>query len=61
MGFKKFVKLTGYTYDCINLTNFEYEAHPMTGKGNRVNLLQFGVKSHQRNLFWAGFSYLVPM
>ena len=54
------MKLTGYTYDCINLTNFEYEAHPMTGKRNRVNLLQF-VISHQRNLFWAGSSYLIPM
>ena len=40
---QKFVKLTGYTYDY--LTNFEYEAHPMTGKGYRVNLLHFGWKN----------------
>ena len=26
MRFKKFVKLTGYVYACISLTNFEYEA-----------------------------------
>ena len=33
MGYKKFVKLTGDNYDCINLTNFEYKARPMTEKG----------------------------
>ena len=41
MGFQKFVKSTGYTYDCTNLTNFECEAHLMTGNGNHVNLLLF--------------------
>ena len=40
MRFKKFVKLTGYTYACNSLTNFEYEAHPMIGNGNHMNLLK---------------------
>ena len=31
---KEFVKLTGHTYDCNNLTIFEYAAHAITGNGN---------------------------
>ena len=37
---KKLVKLPGYTCACNSLTNFEYEAHSMTGNGNQVNLLK---------------------
>jgi hypothetical protein len=48
------VKSTGYVYACNNLTNFEYEANPMTGNGNSVKKEKF-VKSHQGNLFLAGF------
>ena len=40
MRFKKFVKLTGYTYACNTLTNFEYEVHAMTGNVNQVNLME---------------------
>ena len=36
----KFVKLTGYTYACNSLANFEPEVHAMTGNGNQVNLLK---------------------
>ena len=45
MRLKKIVKLTGYTFACINLTNFDYEARAMTGNGNQVNFLKliFGV------------------
>ena len=38
--FIKFVKLTGYTYACNSLTNFESEVHAMTRNGNQVNLLK---------------------
>jgi hypothetical protein len=38
MRFKKFVKLTGYTYAFNSLTNFEHVAPAMTGNGNQVNL-----------------------
>ena len=40
MRLRKFVKLTGYTYACNSLTNFESEVHAMTGNGNQVNLLK---------------------
>ena len=40
MRFKKFVKLTGYTYACNTLTNFEYEVHAMTGNVDQVNLME---------------------
>ena len=40
MKLKKVVKLTGYTYACNSMTNFEYEAHSMTGNGNKVNVLK---------------------
>ena len=42
---QKFVKLTGYTYACNSLTNFEYEGHAMTGNGNHVNLLKLAWKN----------------
>ena len=61
MRFIKFVKLTGYTYACHDLTNFEYQMRTMTGNGSYVNLFKFVrenfVKSHQVNLFWAGFNF----
>ena len=40
MKFKKVVKLTGYTYACNSLTNFDYEGNSMTGNGNQVNFLK---------------------
>ena len=45
MRFKKFVKLTDYTYACNDLTSFEYEAHAMTGNGSYVNLLKVASKN----------------
>jgi len=41
-GIQKFVKLTGHTYACNSLTNFQYEVHAMTGNRNQVNLLKLG-------------------
>ena len=38
MRLKQFVKLTGYTCAGNSLTNFEYEAHAMTGNGNHMNM-----------------------
>ena len=37
---KIFVKLTDDTYVYYDLTNFEYEAHLMTGTGNHMNCLK---------------------
>ncbi len=37
---RKFVKLTGHTYACNNLTSFAYAAHAITGNGNDANLLK---------------------
>ena len=57
------MKLTDHTCVCNSLTNFEYvQVKLVTGNGNQVNLLKFAwkVKSHQVNLFLAGFSYLEP-
>ena len=61
------MKLTGYNYACNSVTNFEYEVHPKNGNGNHthVNPLKLArkkfVKSHQVNLFLAGFSHLEPL
>ena len=33
-GNENFGKLTVLTYACNNLTNLEYEIHPLTGNGN---------------------------
>ena len=30
------MKLTGYTYSCNSLTDFEYDAQVITGNGNHV-------------------------
>ena len=30
------MKLTGYTYSCNSLTDFEYDANVITGNGNHV-------------------------
>ena len=35
-----FVKLTGHTYACNILTDFEYAVRVITGNGNYVDLLQ---------------------
>ena len=45
MIFEKFVKLTGYTCTCTSLTNYEYEAHAITGNGYYVNLLKHACKN----------------
>ena len=60
MRFQKFVKLTAYAYN--SLTNFEFEVHKMTENGTYdVNhlktCLQKFVKSHQVNLFLAGYGH----
>jgi hypothetical protein len=59
------VKLTGHTCACNYLTIFEYEVHGMTGNGSYLNIaetcMKKFVKSHQVNLFLAGFSRLKPM
>ena len=47
--------------DCINLTNFEYEARPMIGKGNRVNLLQFGWKNSWNQIKGTYFGRVVAI
>ena len=47
---RKFVKLTGHTYACINLTFFKYAAHSITGNGLKLIWKKF-VKSLQVN-FW---------
>ena len=48
-----------------SLTHFWYESIAMTGNGNYVNLLKTCVekivKSHQVNLFLAGFSLVKPL
>ena len=57
MRFQKFVKLTAYAY----WTNFEFDVHKMTENGTYVNrlktCLQKFVKSHQVNLFLAGYGH----
>ena len=57
---KKFLKLTGHSYACNNLTNFEYEANAMTG--HRVNLLKLAWKNswNQVILFLSGFGPFGP-
>ena len=37
--------VTGYTYACNSLTNFEYGAHAMTGNGSYLNFLNFAWKN----------------
>ena len=65
MRFKKFVKLTGYTCTCTNLTNYEYEAHAITRNGCYVNMLKLACKNswnhNKRKLFSAHFSHLEPL
>ena len=52
---EKFVKLTGYNYACNSLTNFEYEAHPMTGNGSHVNPLKLARKNSWNHIKWTYF------
>ena len=42
------MKLTDHTYACNSLTNFEYEAHAITGNGNQnaESCFERLVKSH---------------
>ena len=51
------MKLNGHTCACTNLTTFKNAARAITGNRNYANLL----KSHQVNLFLAGFSHLKPL
>ena len=37
------MKLTGYTYACNKLTNFDYKVHALTGNGNQNNLLKLAL------------------
>ena len=51
-------KLTGHSYACNSLKNFEYEAYAMTGNGNQVNLLNFRGKFREitsSELIYDGF------
>ena len=60
---EKFVKLTDHSYACNSLTNFEYEAHTITGNGNQSaeSCLEKLVKSHLVNLLLAGLNPLEPL
>ena len=57
--------MTGHTYACNSLRNFEYEGHAMTGKGNHVNLLKLAwkklLKSHHFSMILADFSHWEPL
>ena len=61
MRFKKFVKLTGYTYARNSLTNWcaRNDRERKSSEFTKTCLEKF-VKSHHVNLFLAGFSYLEP-
>ena len=51
-------KLTGQSYACNSLKNFEYEAYAMTGNGNQVNLLNLSGKIREMTsseLIYDGF------
>ena len=39
------MKLTDPTHACKDLTNFEYEAHAMTGNGSFLNMLELAWKN----------------
>ena len=45
MRFRKFVKLTGNTCFCNDLTNFEYQVRAMTRNENYVNLFKLAWKN----------------
>ena len=48
------MKLTGYTYSCNSLTDFEYDAQVITGNGNHVYQLTL-IKireSASAHIFW---------
>ena len=40
------MKLTGHSFSCNTLTNFEYHMRAMTGNGNYVNLFIFFRPGH---------------
>ena len=42
---EKFEKVTNHIYARDSLTNFEYEVHAMTGKGNYMKLLRLARKN----------------
>ena len=50
MRFKRFVKLTGYTYVSNSLTNFEYVVHAKTGNGSYLNLQTLHGKTRETTL-----------
>ena len=54
------MKLTGYTWACESLTNFEYEVHAITRKRKSILLAKIR-EITVSELFWAGFSYLEPL
>ena len=45
LRFFKFVKVTGHTFFCNDLTNFKYQMRAMTGNGNFANLFEFAWKN----------------
>ena len=57
------MKYTDHTHACISLTNFEYEESMQSTETDIILKLELEkiVKSHQENLFSAGFSHLEPM
>ena len=52
---EKFVKLTDYSCDCNDLTNFGYAEHAMTGNRNNVNLQKLSCKNSWNHLFPANY------
>ena len=45
LRFLKFVKVTGHTFFCDDLTNFKYQVRAMTGNGKFANLFELAWKN----------------
>ena len=54
------MKLTGHTYVCNSLTNFEYELHVISGNGNDLNLLKDMAISGLNMDFYTQYTVLLP-
>ena len=55
LRFLKFVKVTGHTFSCNDLTNFKYQVRAMTGNGNFANLFEFTWKNSGNLIRWKYF------
>ena len=58
LNLKKSWKSTDHNNVCNSLTNFEGEAHFLTGNGNYESCLE---KQIEVNIFCAGFSVMKPL